>query len=155
MRKNSLEKERLLGKFTAEPKPPSNAVADAPPRAALPKVAVRWSGNHPDPRTPSFGRCPVICYGMREFATMRPRSSIVKCAPNSVPLSTLVPSIANSNINVGGNYLPIDNQVFDVRGLGFIESLNDIKGIVLSSSRSIPIRVNKVAEVMLVTRFRP
>ena len=78
-----------------------------------------------------------------------------KCAPNSVPLSTLVPSIANSNINVGGNYLPIDNQVFDVRGLGFIESLNDIKGIVLSSSRSIPIRVNKVAEVMLVTRFRP
>ena len=64
-----------------------------------------------------------------------------------VPLSTLVSSIANSNINVGGNYLPIGNQVFDVRGLGFIESLNDIKGIVLSSNRSIPIRVNNVADV--------
>src|SRR6266851_3726473 len=64
-----------------------------------------------------------------------------------VPLSTLISSIANSNINVGGNYLAIGNQVFDVRGLGFIESLNDIKGIVLSSNRSIPIRVNDVAEV--------
>jgi cobalt-zinc-cadmium resistance protein CzcA len=64
-----------------------------------------------------------------------------------VPLSTLISSIANSNINVGGNYLPIGNQVFDVRGLGFIESLNDIKGIVLSSNRSIPVRVNDVAEV--------
>jgi cobalt-zinc-cadmium resistance protein CzcA len=64
-----------------------------------------------------------------------------------VPLSTLVSSIANSNINVGGNYLPIGNQVFDVRGLGFIESLDDIKGIVLSSNRSIPIRVNNVADV--------
>jgi multidrug efflux pump subunit AcrB len=31
-----------------------------------------------------------------------------------VPLSTLVSSIADSNINVGGNYLPIGNQVFDV-----------------------------------------
>ena len=64
-----------------------------------------------------------------------------------VPLSTLVSSIANSNINVGGNYLAIGNQVFDVRGLGFIESLNDIKGIVLSSSRSVPIRVINVADV--------
>jgi cobalt-zinc-cadmium resistance protein CzcA len=64
-----------------------------------------------------------------------------------VSLSTLVSSITNSNINVGGNYLPIGNQVFDVRGLGFIESLNDIKGIVLSSNRSIPIRVNNVADV--------
>jgi cobalt-zinc-cadmium resistance protein CzcA len=64
-----------------------------------------------------------------------------------IPLTTLISSIANSNINVGGNYLPIGNQVFDVRGLGFIESLSDIKGIVLSSNRSIPIRVNNVASV--------
>lgn len=64
-----------------------------------------------------------------------------------IPLSTLVSSIANSNISVGGNYLPIGNQVFDVRGLGFIESLNDIRGIVLSSNRSVPVRVNNVADV--------
>jgi cobalt-zinc-cadmium resistance protein CzcA len=64
-----------------------------------------------------------------------------------IALSTLVSSIANSNISVGGNYLPIGNQVFDVRGLGFIESIDDIRGVVLSSNRSIPIRVNNVAEV--------
>jgi hypothetical protein len=39
--KDSLEKERLFGEFTAEPKPPSNAVADAPPRAVVPKVEFR------------------------------------------------------------------------------------------------------------------
>ena len=64
-----------------------------------------------------------------------------------VPLATLISSIANSNINVGGSYLPIGNQVFDVRGLGFIESLDDINGIVLTSHRAVPIRVNNVADV--------
>jgi cobalt-zinc-cadmium resistance protein CzcA len=71
----------------------------------------------------------------------------LKLSSFQIPLSTLISAISNSNINVGGNYLPIGNQVFDVRGLGFIESLSDIKGIVLSSNRSIPIRVNNVADV--------
>jgi hypothetical protein len=49
--KDSLEKERLLGKLTAEAKPPSYAVADAPPRAAVPKVTIRLERNYSDPGT--------------------------------------------------------------------------------------------------------
>jgi hypothetical protein len=58
--KDSLEKERLPGKFTAEPKPPSNAVADAPRRGAA-KGGGSLERKLPDPRTPSFERCAVIC----------------------------------------------------------------------------------------------
>ncbi len=64
-----------------------------------------------------------------------------------VPLSTLISSIANSNTNVGGNYLTVGEQAFDVRGIGFIHSLDDIRDIVLSASKSTPIRVGNVASV--------
>jgi cobalt-zinc-cadmium resistance protein CzcA len=64
-----------------------------------------------------------------------------------IPLSTLIASISNSNTNVGGNYLPVGDQSFNIRGLGFIHGLDDIQDIVLSASRSTPIRVGNVAEV--------
>ncbi len=66
-----------------------------------------------------------------------------------VPLSTLISSISNSNTNVGGNYLTVGEQAFDVRGIGFIHSLDDISNIVLSTSKSTPIRVANVADVSI------
>ncbi len=64
-----------------------------------------------------------------------------------IPLSTLVSSIANSNSNAGGNYLSVGEQAFNVRGIGFIHSLDDIRNIVLQTNKSIPIKVSNVAEV--------
>jgi cobalt-zinc-cadmium resistance protein CzcA len=71
-------------------------------------------------------------------------------------LAALDSAIANANINVGGNYLDVGQQSFDVRGLGFIETLDDIRNIVLSSSNatlnssiSIPARVREVAVVSI------
>ncbi len=64
-----------------------------------------------------------------------------------VPLATLINSIANSNTNVGGNYLTVGEQAFDVRGIGFIHSLDDIGNIVLSANKSTPVRVSNVADV--------
>jgi cobalt-zinc-cadmium resistance protein CzcA len=40
-------------------------------------------------------------------------------------LPTLTSAIANANINVGGNYLEVGEQALDVRGIGFIHSLDD------------------------------
>jgi heavy metal efflux system protein len=69
-------------------------------------------------------------------------------------LATLTSAIANANINVGGNYLDVGQQSFDVRGLGFITNLDDIRDIVLASANAtlnnsiaIPSRVRDVAEV--------
>ncbi|HEY6420392.1 MAG TPA: CusA/CzcA family heavy metal efflux RND transporter [Candidatus Binataceae bacterium] len=64
-----------------------------------------------------------------------------------VPLSTLISSISNANTNAGGNYLTVGEQAFDVRGLGFIHSLDDIRDIVLSVNKATPIRVANVADV--------
>ncbi len=66
-----------------------------------------------------------------------------------VPLSTLISSISNSNTNVGGNYLTVGEQAFDVRGIGFIHSLDDIGNIVLSTNKSTPIRIANVADVSI------
>jgi hypothetical protein len=65
--------------------------------------AVSSERKPPDPRTPSFRRCPVICQeGTRAIATMRPRSSIVKCAPYSpcgtMRLSTVSPNSLASDV---------------------------------------------------------
>src|SRR6266404_3157564 len=64
-----------------------------------------------------------------------------------VPLSTLISSLQNSNTNAGGNYMSVGEQAFDVRGLGFFRSLDDIRNVVLNASKSIPIKVSNVADV--------
>jgi cobalt-zinc-cadmium resistance protein CzcA len=64
-----------------------------------------------------------------------------------VPLPTVINALQNSNINVGGSYLTVGEQAFDVRGIGFIEDLADIRNVVLSSTKATPITVANVADV--------
>jgi heavy metal efflux system protein len=56
-------------------------------------------------------------------------------------------AIANANINVGGNYLDVGEQALDVRGIGFIHSLDDINNITLNTSNATPVRVRELANV--------
>jgi cobalt-zinc-cadmium resistance protein CzcA len=64
-----------------------------------------------------------------------------------IPLSTLIAAIQNSNTNSGGNYLSVGEQAFDVRSIGFIHSLDDIRNIVLAAHKGTPITVGNVATV--------
>jgi len=64
-----------------------------------------------------------------------------------IPLSTLTTAIANANTNVGGNYLRVGAQAFNVRGIGFIHGLDDIRNVMLSTSNGTPIRVGEVGTV--------
>jgi heavy metal efflux system protein len=66
-----------------------------------------------------------------------------------IALSTLVAAIQNSNVNAGGNYLSVGEQAFDVRGLGLIRSLDDIRNIVLVAKRSTPITVANIGDVSI------
>ncbi len=66
-----------------------------------------------------------------------------------IPLSALVSAIQNSNMDAGGNYLNLGEQAFDVRGLGFIRSLADIRDIVLGVHEATPITVDNVANVSI------
>jgi heavy metal efflux system protein len=62
-------------------------------------------------------------------------------------LPTLTGAIANANINVGGNYLDVGEQALDVRGIGFIHTLDDIADITLNTSNATPVRVRELADV--------
>ncbi len=62
-------------------------------------------------------------------------------------LPTLSAAIANANINVGGNYLDVGEQALDVRGIGFIHTLDDINNITLNTSNATPVRVRELADV--------
>ena len=64
-------------------------------------------------------------------------------------LPTLTGAIANANINVGGNYLNVGEQALDVRGIGFIHSLDDIRNITLNTSNATPVRVRELADVSI------
>jgi heavy metal efflux system protein len=64
-----------------------------------------------------------------------------------IPLTTLIAALQNSNTNAGGNYMTVGEQAFDVRGLGFFRSLDDIGNVVLNSAKSTPIKVSNVADV--------
>jgi cobalt-zinc-cadmium resistance protein CzcA len=64
-----------------------------------------------------------------------------------IPLSTLSAAIANANTSVGGNYLRVGDQAFNVRGIGFIRNVDDMSEVMLSTSNGTPIRVVDVATV--------
>jgi heavy metal efflux system protein len=64
-------------------------------------------------------------------------------------LTTLTNAISNGNINVGGNYLDVGDQAFNVRGIGFIHTLADIGNIVLNTTNSTPIRVRDLSDVKI------
>ena len=64
-----------------------------------------------------------------------------------IPLSQVIAAIQNSNTNAGGNYLNVGEQAFDVRGIGLIHSLDDIRNIVLATNKATPIKVSNVADV--------
>ena len=70
-----------------------------------------------------------------------------KLAYYGIPLATLISSISNANINSGGNYLTVGEQAFNVRGIGLIHSLDDIRDIVLQTNKATPIRVSNIADV--------
>ncbi|MGA2411736.1 MAG: efflux RND transporter permease subunit, partial [Candidatus Binataceae bacterium] len=64
-----------------------------------------------------------------------------------IPLNTLTTAIQNANTNAGGNYLTVGEQAFDVRGIGLIGSLDDIRHIVLAAHNGTPIAIGNVADV--------
>jgi len=65
----------------------------------------------------------------------------------NITVPQVVSAIANSNINVGARTLNIGEQAANVRGIGLIRSLDDIRNVVLAQVNGTPLMVSKVAEV--------
>ncbi|MCL2650406.1 MAG: CusA/CzcA family heavy metal efflux RND transporter [Candidatus Azobacteroides sp.] len=63
-------------------------------------------------------------------------------------------AVSNSNINVGGDMIQKGSQAFVVRGIGLLESIEDIENILINVKGSTPIRVKQVATVGVSSKPR-
>ncbi|MDR0295193.1 MAG: CusA/CzcA family heavy metal efflux RND transporter [Prevotellaceae bacterium] len=70
-------------------------------------------------------------------------------ALNNYGLSALevYEAVSRSNINVGGDIIQKGSQAYVVRGIGLLESIEDIENILIEVRGSTPIRVKQVADV--------
>lgn len=63
-------------------------------------------------------------------------------------------AVAASNINIGGDIIQKGNQAFVVRGLGLLESLEDIENILVKVNGDVPVRIRQVATVAINSKPR-
>ena len=63
-------------------------------------------------------------------------------------------AVRASNLNVGGNVLESNGAWLIVRGVGLIQSVDDVKQIVVGASNGVPVYVEQVADVTLGNAFR-
>ncbi len=71
-----------------------------------------------------------------------------------VNLSQVMAALTNSNANVGGNYLTVGAQNYNVRGLGLIDSLDDIENVVVAEKNGTPVFVRNLGKVSVGHRVR-
>ncbi|HSA61493.1 MAG TPA: CusA/CzcA family heavy metal efflux RND transporter [Nitrospiraceae bacterium] len=71
-----------------------------------------------------------------------------------VNLSQLMTALTNSNANVGGNYLTIGAQSYNIRGLGLINDLQDIENVMVTEKEGTPIFVKTLGKVTVGHRVR-
>ncbi|PTX13122.1 CzcA family heavy metal efflux pump [Pontibacter mucosus] len=71
-----------------------------------------------------------------------------------VPLMDVTRAVAANNRDVGGSLFEMNATSYLVRGLGYISSLEDIQEISIGTYKSIPVRLNDVADVQMSTDLR-
>ena len=71
-----------------------------------------------------------------------------------VTLPQVLGALTNSNANVGGNYLTVGSQNFNIRGLGLINNLDDIENVMVAEKDGTPIFVRNLGKVSLGHRIR-
>ncbi len=64
-----------------------------------------------------------------------------------VTLPQVLNAVSASNANVGGNYLTLGGQSIDVRGVGLLQNLDDMKNVVVAERNGVPVFLRDVADV--------
>src|SRR3989338_2512673 len=66
----------------------------------------------------------------------------------------LYQALAGNNANVGGAYIEHREEQYLVRGVGLVESLDDIRNIVIKTVEDVPVYVKDLAEVQVGPEIR-
>jgi cobalt-zinc-cadmium resistance protein CzcA len=71
-----------------------------------------------------------------------------------VTLSQVMTALTNSNANVGGNYLTVGAQNYNIRGLGLINRIEDIEHVMVTEKEGTPVFVKSLGTVTVGHRVR-
>ncbi len=71
-----------------------------------------------------------------------------------ISLRELFEALAQNNANAGGAYIEHQEEQYLVRGIGLVQSLEDIQNIVVGTRENVPIYVRDVAEVKVGPEIR-
>ena len=64
-----------------------------------------------------------------------------------VTLPQVLTAVGASNANVGGNYLSLGSQSVNVRGVGLLQTLDDMKDVIVAERSGVPVFLKDVAAV--------
>jgi len=71
-----------------------------------------------------------------------------------ITLAQIMDAVAGSNLNVGAKVVEENGMEFVVRGLGLIQSVEDLEQLVVGDAQGTPIRLREVASVQIGGDFR-
>ena len=71
-----------------------------------------------------------------------------------ITLSQVFTALANGNRNAGGSYIEHGPELYIVRGLGFIQNLDDIRNIAVDTRNGTPIHISDLGTVVIGERLR-
>lgn len=71
-----------------------------------------------------------------------------------LPLDKVADALKENNINVGGNVLQSYSQQYLIRGIGLLQSVDDIKNVVVKSEHGVPIFMRDIADIRVGEAFR-
>src|SRR5215831_9936410 len=71
-----------------------------------------------------------------------------------VTLKQVFDALSNGNQNAGGSYIEHGPELYIVRGLGFVQSLDDIRNISVETRNGTPIKIADLAQVQVGNQIR-
>jgi heavy metal efflux system protein len=65
----------------------------------------------------------------------------------NVTLPQVLSSVAASNANAGGNYLTLGDQSLNVRGIGLLHTIEDMKNVLVAEHKGVPVYLGDLGDV--------
>ena len=78
----------------------------------------------------------------------------VKLRSYGITLSQIFAALANGNRNAGGSYIEHGPELYVVRGLGFVQNLDDIRNIAVDTRNGTPIKISDLGDVQIGNQLR-
>lgn len=66
---------------------------------------------------------------------------------NNITLEKVMAALKSSNIDIGAQTIEINMAEYFVRGLGYVENIEDIENSVIQTNNNVPIRIGDIAKV--------